>query len=369
MVVSKDPDWFVKITDFGVSKRRQQDVTTLHTMQRGTFGFVAPEVLELLPDKSYTFSVDMWSLGAVVYKILTNATAFQNFAELFKFANGMSTFPILELETVSTSKDAQDFILKLMMPNPKDRLSAASAIRHSWITTSTHSSSTNNMNQTHIETLDNTSPAGTDQIPDSMASKDWSTDSDDISTIRTNSSFEDVTVVASQLTELSVAADINDTASSDTARSIVPLPSGVSREVKYQKPSVDDYPEVTERHRKLPANSPFVLEPIESAELENLTAQTSPSTMLNTETSLQLEGKEPATILEDYVQRQEDRTDDCADESDGSMTGSSDDNFSDWTDEDINESTADGVDVRGNGAVNIQTGSKAGENLDRYGRV
>lgn len=132
MVVTSGPDWFVKITDFGISKRRLQDVTTLHTMQRGTIGFVAPEVLELLPDDSYTFSVDMWSLGAVVFRIITNAIAFPSFAELFKFANAISAFPLHVLEEIGASQEAQDFVLNLMRSDPRQRLTAASAILHPW---------------------------------------------------------------------------------------------------------------------------------------------------------------------------------------------------------------------------------------------
>ena len=45
MVARTGPDWYIKIADFGMSKRRQQGVAPLQTMQRGTLGFAAPEVL------------------------------------------------------------------------------------------------------------------------------------------------------------------------------------------------------------------------------------------------------------------------------------------------------------------------------------
>ncbi|KAI8628209.1 kinase-like domain-containing protein [Xylariaceae sp. FL1651] len=136
LVVTKGPDWFVKIADFGISKRRQQGITTLHTLQRGTFGFAAPEVLGLQPDdsaSSYTFAVDLWSLGAVIYRMLTNTIAFQNFAELFKYSKGELKFPIANIEACDISEHGQDFIAKLMSPMPDARLSAASACNHPWI--------------------------------------------------------------------------------------------------------------------------------------------------------------------------------------------------------------------------------------------
>ncbi|VUC30281.1 unnamed protein product [Clonostachys rosea] len=86
MVVEKGPSWYVKIADFGISKRRQQGVTTLHTMQRGTLGFAAPEVLGMdndteSPVTSYDFSVDLWSLGAVTFYLVTNMMAFASSAK------------------------------------------------------------------------------------------------------------------------------------------------------------------------------------------------------------------------------------------------------------------------------------------------
>lgn len=133
MVVNKGPDWFVKIADFGISKRRQQDVTTLHTLQRGTFGFAAPEVLGFASDMTYTFSVDMWSLGAVAYRMLTNNTPFPTIADLSAHvfqSKGLST---ALLEAHHVSKPAQEFIATIMAADPKERLTSNSASQHEWL--------------------------------------------------------------------------------------------------------------------------------------------------------------------------------------------------------------------------------------------
>ncbi|KAK3385267.1 kinase-like domain-containing protein [Podospora didyma] len=124
MVVSGGPDWFVKISDFGISKRRQQDVTTLQTLQRGILGFAAPEAHGFSRDNSvstYSFSVDLWSLGAVAYKMLTNTNPFES-------------FPSLLLKECGVFDCGQELILKLMSPLPADRPTAALAARHSWMT-------------------------------------------------------------------------------------------------------------------------------------------------------------------------------------------------------------------------------------------
>ncbi|KAK7965794.1 kinase-like domain-containing protein [Apiospora aurea] len=133
MVVNKGPPWFVKIADFGISKRRQQDVTTLHTLQRGTLGFAAPEVFGFGSDKKYTFSVDMWSLGAVAYRILTQSTPFPTIADLSAYVFKQKGFPTALFEAHKVSETAQNLIAALMMPDPQDRLTATTAAQHEWL--------------------------------------------------------------------------------------------------------------------------------------------------------------------------------------------------------------------------------------------
>lgn len=135
MVVTKGPNWFVKISDFGISRRRHQNVTTSLTLKRGTLGFAAPEALGIEPDVTYSFSVDMWSLGAVAYRILTNASAFSYLSDMFRYASGMSEFPEEKLKFHNVSELGRNFIINLMQPVPEDRLSAAQAMLHPWFTT------------------------------------------------------------------------------------------------------------------------------------------------------------------------------------------------------------------------------------------
>ncbi|KAI1452649.1 kinase-like domain-containing protein [Annulohypoxylon moriforme] len=139
MVVNTGPEWFVKIADFGISKRRQQDVTSLHTLQMGTLGFAAPETMGLRMDnqsRSYTAAVDLWSLGACVYMMLMNDLPFLSLAELFQYVNGMLGFPTGSLQSKSVTGQVQQFIVALMSPDPMSRPSSEMATKHPWITTS-----------------------------------------------------------------------------------------------------------------------------------------------------------------------------------------------------------------------------------------
>lgn len=124
---------------FGISKRRLQGVTTFHTLQRGTLGFIAPEVLGLGPDEqslSYTFAVDLWSLGAVTNRVLTNSAPFKGLAELIRYATERSEFPRAALQANNISDHGQDFVTTLMSRDPKARLSAGLAASHPWVASS-----------------------------------------------------------------------------------------------------------------------------------------------------------------------------------------------------------------------------------------
>ncbi|KAI0148960.1 kinase-like domain-containing protein [Pestalotiopsis sp. NC0098] len=238
MVVTRGPDWFVKITDFGISKRRLEDVTTLHTMQRGTIGFVAPEVLELLPNDSYTFSVDMWSLGAVVYRIITNATAFRSVAELFKFANGISPFPSYTLEEIGTSQEAQDFVVNLMRSDPRERLTAASATIHPWIGMYEQKGLTMSLHEGQ--------QSATNGTMDSVASRAWSIHSG-LDTVSTGSPIKSVDDTISSMSDLTIAINPMESEAKKTTATGVPS-------------MVSDDPEIASRHdsvsKESPGNSP-----------------------------------------------------------------------------------------------------------------
>ncbi|KAK3985911.1 kinase-like domain-containing protein [Cladorrhinum sp. PSN332] len=134
LVVAQSPDWHVKIGDFGISKQ-QQNEDRRHTLEQGTLGFAAPEQLGIGEDAGpYNCAVDMWSLGAVAYRIFTGTNAFQGFSELNKYVAGKLPFPIGSLKNQHMSATGLDFILKLMSPILKSRPSAIDAYRHRWFT-------------------------------------------------------------------------------------------------------------------------------------------------------------------------------------------------------------------------------------------
>lgn len=133
MVVESGPDWWVKIADFGISKRRR-DATMLQTLQRGTLGFAAPEAIGIGVggniENCYSDAIDLWSLGAVVFYALTKFRAFPDFKELAQYCTG-AEFPEERLQHVSVK--GREFITALMSLQPEARPSAVNALQHPWM--------------------------------------------------------------------------------------------------------------------------------------------------------------------------------------------------------------------------------------------
>ncbi|RPB06896.1 kinase-like protein [Morchella conica CCBAS932] len=132
LVVSPSPI-IVKICDFGVSKRLQEGTNFRTTV--GTLGYVAPEVSDLFDNDSsvYTCAVDIWSLGCLIFALLTKETPFPATRKLISYVEGLIPFPESKLVERKASQDTIAFIINLMMPEPEARLTAHSALREPWL--------------------------------------------------------------------------------------------------------------------------------------------------------------------------------------------------------------------------------------------
>lgn len=68
------PDWWIKLGDFGIVRR----ICTEHNSKLsliGIFDYMALEILEE-QNMSYTLAVDIWSLGCVLFRLLTQQLQF-----------------------------------------------------------------------------------------------------------------------------------------------------------------------------------------------------------------------------------------------------------------------------------------------------
>jgi len=118
----------IKIADFGLSK----DVESGNLQTScGTPSYVAPEVLL---GGQYDNEVDIWSIGVITYVLLCGFTPFygDNQRQLFeRILHAKFDFPAPEWDDVSAN--AKDFIKKILVVNPVDRLTAEQALTHPWI--------------------------------------------------------------------------------------------------------------------------------------------------------------------------------------------------------------------------------------------
>ncbi|PWW80729.1 kinase-like protein, partial [Tuber magnatum] len=135
--VCMTPVW-VKLGDFGISKRIQgENCTSLHTTV-GTRIYAAPEVLGLDSTSEmseYTNAVDIWSLGCVIHELLTSEKLFTNEGQISWYLFDKSSFPECKLKSLSPGiNDVGISLIKAMVSiQPDHRPSVADSLSHTWI--------------------------------------------------------------------------------------------------------------------------------------------------------------------------------------------------------------------------------------------
>ena len=128
----KDNIKSIKLIDFGLSSNSFENKNYLENC--GTLIYMAPEQIS---NKIYSKSVDIWSVGIILYMLLNNGkNPFYNKGEprekiIQKIRNKKvefddKNFPISEM--------GKDFIKKLLKKNSSSRYTARPALNHPWIT-------------------------------------------------------------------------------------------------------------------------------------------------------------------------------------------------------------------------------------------
>lgn len=151
-------DAMIKITDFGLSKiykinnhlggddrnrepSRDELAAKLKAFSesgvlqrdklRGTVGYMSPE---LILAGSCSKATDVWAAGVVLYILLCGRPPFQSKSNreiLEKSARGLYTMEGEEWEGVS--EEAKDLVKKMLIVDPKDRITTSSILEHPWI--------------------------------------------------------------------------------------------------------------------------------------------------------------------------------------------------------------------------------------------
>lgn len=121
----------VKLADFGLSKIVGQAGMTLMQTACGTPGYVAPEVLKAC---GYGPEVDLWSIGVITYILLCGFPPFyhEELPLLFdQIMEAQYEFPEEYWDPIS--QDAKDFIKKLLVVEPEQRMNTTQALDHPWL--------------------------------------------------------------------------------------------------------------------------------------------------------------------------------------------------------------------------------------------
>jgi len=135
----------VVLGDFGFATRVYFPKSL--TRQCGTPYFVAPEVLR---GTGYDTQADMWSLGVIVYSLLSGDLPFtgRTHLELFKKILGKQPVDFEADVWGDVSDTAKDLIRKMLVTDPCSRLSAMDALQHEWIQTDSRILSRNSLMNT-----------------------------------------------------------------------------------------------------------------------------------------------------------------------------------------------------------------------------
>lgn len=129
LLMSEDNDSYIKLADFGFAARCHSAKSL--TKQCGTPFFVSPEILMRQP---YDQQSDMWSVGCIIFLLLSGNLPFMGRSqkELFKkIVSGKFEFD--DDDWCDVSNDAKDLVTQLLVLDPDQRMTSAKALKHKWM--------------------------------------------------------------------------------------------------------------------------------------------------------------------------------------------------------------------------------------------
>lgn len=127
-----DDDLNVKVTDFGFATQLAEGETL--TELCGTPGYLAPELLKASMYESsegYDKQVDIWACGVIMYTLLVGFPPFWHRKQMVMLRNIMEgKYEFCSPEWDDITEAPKDLISKLLVVDPKKRLTASQALDH-----------------------------------------------------------------------------------------------------------------------------------------------------------------------------------------------------------------------------------------------
>ena len=129
LLTSEDEDADIRLLDFGLSKIVGPNQKC--TEPYGTLTYCAPEIIL---DKPYLKTVDSWSLGVMTYLMLSGSLPFSGKDEHEIAKNVVYSKVNFEKKPIwnEISREAKDFITKLLDKDLKTRIEMKTALEHPW---------------------------------------------------------------------------------------------------------------------------------------------------------------------------------------------------------------------------------------------
>jgi len=131
MFENNTPEAEIKVIDFGLSRKfLPEERTRTMTEGVGTIYTMAPQVLQGV----YTSKADLWSCGVISFMLLSSQKPFYDKRRkklIDKIMRAHFQFRGVLWEQVSS--EAKDFVSKLLVLDPKERMSATQALNHAWL--------------------------------------------------------------------------------------------------------------------------------------------------------------------------------------------------------------------------------------------
>ncbi|KAL2316755.1 hypothetical protein Fmac_030631 [Flemingia macrophylla] len=128
LLSSKDDKALLKATDFGLSVFIEEGKVYRDIV--GSAYYVAPEVLR----RSYGKEIDIWSAGVILYILLSGVPPF--WAETEKGIFDAILQGHIDFEShpwPSISNSAKDLVCKMLIKEPKKRITPAQVLEHPWL--------------------------------------------------------------------------------------------------------------------------------------------------------------------------------------------------------------------------------------------
>ncbi|KAL0984672.1 hypothetical protein UPYG_G00145020 [Umbra pygmaea] len=131
----------LKLIDFGIANHIQPDATSIiKDSQVGTLNYMPPEAIKDTSSKPGKMSSkisakgDVWSLGCILYCMTYGKTPFQNITnQIVKLHAIIDPSHEIEFPDIA-EKDLLDVLKRCLVRNPRERISIAELLEHSYLT-------------------------------------------------------------------------------------------------------------------------------------------------------------------------------------------------------------------------------------------